>query len=58
MPVLATVSEGKSSRVGEAVWGSMHYLGDYGQGAHGTRSHAGREQQLWEIGRATIGGRS
>jgi hypothetical protein len=58
MPVLATVSEGKSRGISGAVWGSMHYLGDHGQRAHGPRSHAGREQQLWEIGWATIGGRS
>jgi hypothetical protein len=58
MPVLATVRERKSSRVGEAVWRSMHDLGDHRQGAHGTRSHAGSEQKLCEIGWSMIGGRS
>ena len=58
VPVLATVRERKSSRVGEAVWGSVHDLGDHGQRAHGTRSHAGSEQKLCEIGWAAIGGRS
>jgi hypothetical protein len=58
MPVLATVCERKSRGVREAVWRSVHDLGDHRQRAHGTRSHAGDEQQVGEIGWATIGGRS
>jgi hypothetical protein len=58
MPILATVREGKPRGVGEAVWGSVHDFGDHGQRANSPRSHSRSEQQLWEIGRATIGGGS
>jgi hypothetical protein len=50
VPILATVSERKSSRVGEAERGSMHDLGHHGQGAHGPRSHSRSEQQVGEVG--------
>jgi len=41
VPVLPSVRERKSSRVGETIRGSVHDLGDHSQCADGPGAHAG-----------------
>ena len=57
MPVLSPVRERKSRRVGEAIRGSMHDLGDHSQSPHGPGAHSGSEQQVREVRRSAIGRR-
>src|SRR3984893_1142791 len=54
MPVLSSVSKRESRGVGEAVWGSMHNLGDHSQGLYCSGSHSGSKQQFRKVGWTTV----
>jgi hypothetical protein len=56
MPVLASMGEGKTRGIGEAVRSAVHDFSHYGERPDGSRSDTWGEQQFREIGRATIGG--
>src|SRR5215471_8418169 len=55
MPVLAAVSERKSRGISEAIRGTVHHLGDHGQGTHSARANTGGEQEIRKVRRSTIG---
>lgn len=54
IPVLATVGDGESRRVGEAVRRAVYHLGYHCQRLHSPRSHAGNEEELGKVRRAAI----